>query len=115
MVLYWLAHSYAEYTGERLSDSEHFTFGAYISSARRELSVLYGAAVPLLALLVCWAVGAELSTGVAIGVWSSAIVIVAIELVAGLRAQLSVADLAKQTAFGALLGVLVLLLRVVLH
>ena len=68
MVLYWLAHSYAEYTGERLSDSEHFTFGAYVSARGRELSVLYGAAVPLLALLICWAAGAPLSTGVAIGV-----------------------------------------------
>ncbi len=115
MVLYWLAHSYAEFTGERISESEHFEFVAFLRSARRELSVLGGAGVPLLVLLVCWAVGAPLSTGVSAGIWAAAAVIVAIELALGLRAELSGRDLAKQTAFGALLGVLVLLLRVILH
>lgn len=115
MVLYWLAHSYAEYTGERLRISDHFAFGAFLASAQRELSVLLGAAVPLVVLLICWAAGASLETGVAAGLWASAASIVVIELVAGARAELSAPDLAKQAAFGALLGVGVLLLRVVLH
>lgn len=115
MVLYWLAHSYAEYTGERLRDSDRFAFGAFVDSARHELSVLYGAAVPLVVLIVCWMAGASLTTGVEAGLWASAASIVAIELVAGLRAELSATDVAKQTAFGAVLGVGVLLLRVVLH
>ena len=115
MVLYWLAHSYAEYTGERIRASGDFAFGAFIGSARHELSVLYGAAVPLVVLIGCWVAGAPLSTGVLAGLWASVASIVVIELAAGLRAELSAADLVKQTAFGALLGVGVLLLRVVLH
>ncbi len=115
MVLYWLAHSYAEFTGGRISEGEQFEFVAFARSTRRELSVLGGAGVPLIVLLVCWAAGASLSTGVSAGIWTAAAVIVAIEVVLGLRAELSGRDLARQTAFGALLGVLVLLLRVVLH
>jgi hypothetical protein len=115
MVLYWLAHSYAEFTGERISDGEHFTFAEFVRSSRRELSVLYGATVPLFVLLICWATGASLTTAVSAGIWAAVVVIVALEVVLGLRADLPARELAKQTAFGALLGALVLLLRVVLH
>jgi len=66
-------------------------------------------------LLIFWSGGAHLSTAVSAAIWTSAAMIVIIELVIGVRAQLSGRDLVLQTAFGALLGLLVLALRVVLH
>jgi len=66
-------------------------------------------------LLIFWAAGAQLSAAVSAAIWTSAVMIVIIELVIGVRAQLSGRDLVLQTAFGAMLGLLVLALRVVLH
>ena len=115
LLLYWLAYSYAEFTGQRLQNGEPFEFGELATAAVKELSVLIGASVPLFVLLIFWAAGARLSTAVSAAIWTSAAMIVIIELVIGVRAQLSGRDLVLQTVFGALLGLLVLALRVVLH
>jgi len=115
LLLYWLAYSYAEFTGQRLQKGEPFEFGELAAAAVKELSVLIGASVPLFVLLIFWAGGAHLSTAVSAAIWTSAAMIVIIELVIGVRAQLSGRDLVLQTVFGALLGLLVLALRVVLH
>jgi hypothetical protein len=115
LLLYWLAYSYAEFTGRRLEKGEPFEFGELAAAAVKELSVLIGASVPLFVLLIFWAAGAQLSAAVSAAIWTSAVMIVIIELVIGVRAQLSGRDLVLQTAFGAMLGLLVLALRVVLH
>ena len=65
MILYWIAHSYAEFTEERVEDHEPFTLTGMLLMATRELTVLIGAAVPFTMLLVCWAVGASLSKAAA--------------------------------------------------
>lgn len=115
LMLYWLAHSYAEFTGRRLEEGKAFTLMGLAQATVREFSVLIGAAIPLVVLLVFWALGAHLTSAVTAAIWTSAVMIVIIELVVGLRAELTGRDLARQTAFGAVLGVLVMVLRVVLH
>jgi hypothetical protein len=115
LLLYWLAYTYAEFTGQRLEKGEPLEFGDLGNAAVKELSVLVGASIPLFVLLVFWAVGAPLATAVSAAIWTSAAMIVVIELVVGIRAQLSGRELVMQTAFGAFLGLLVLTLRIVLH
>ncbi len=115
LVLYWLAHSYAAFTGERLERGEPFRYPALARTASHELAVLYGAALPLLVLLIFWATGNRLATGVTAAIWSAVAMIVAAEVTIGIRADLKGGELARQTSVGALLGVLVLALRLVLH
>ena len=69
----------------------------------------------MLALLVDWAFGVSLDTAVLTAVITSAVVIVLLELAAGLRAKQSGLELVVQTLFGAMLGVLIIALRLVLH
>jgi hypothetical protein len=115
LLLYWLAYSYAEFTGQRLEKGEPFEFGELATAAVKELSVLIGASIPLFVLLIFWAAGARLATAVSAAIWSSAAMIVIIEFVVGLRASLTGRQLVMQTGFGAFLGLLVLTLRIVLH
>ena len=115
LILYWLAHSYSQFTGERLEQHEGFSLRALLLSATHALTVLIGASVPLMALLGCWVFGASLDAGVIAAVWTSAGMIVAIEVVVGVRAELTGRELLAQTLFGALLGLLVVALRVLLH
>jgi hypothetical protein len=115
LLLYWLALSYAEFTGQRLEKSEPFRIAGLVQAMARELSVLIGAAIPLLVLLVWWAAGAQLATAINAAIWTSALTILLIEVLSGLRAQLSGRDLVLQTALGAVLGLLVTSLRIVLH
>jgi hypothetical protein len=115
LLLYWLAYSYAEFTGQRLEKGEPFEFGELATAAVKELSVLIGASIPLFVLLIFWAAGARLATAVNAAIWTSAAMIVVIEFVVGLRASLTGRQLIMQTGFGAFLGLLVLTLRIVLH
>jgi hypothetical protein len=115
LLMYVLAHAYAGYTGERLESGEPLSLTGLGRSIAREAWLLIGAGVPLLAVLLAWGLGASLSTAVTAAVWTSAGMLLVIELVAGIRAGESGRDLAAQTALGALLGALVIALRLVLH
>jgi hypothetical protein len=115
MIVYWLAVSYATFTGERVRDEEGFTVANFARAALHELSVVCGAVGPLLAVLVCWAVGAALPTAITAAVWTAVAIIIAIEVGIGIRAELTGKQLVVQTGMGVLLGLLVVALRVLLH
>ena len=115
MLVYWLAHSYAEYTGERISAGERITAGGLLRAAGHGLPVLIGAVVPFVDLLICWALGATLDTAVLSGIWVAVAIIVLAEVVIGIRSKLRGRELVVQIAFGALLGLLVIAVRVLLH
>jgi hypothetical protein len=115
LLAYWLTISYAEFTGERLERGEPFEYAAFGRAAVHELALLYGAAVPLLVLLVFWAAGAALTTAVSAAIWFAAAAVVATEVVIGIRAELTGRELARQSAVGAVLGLLIIAIRVLLH
>jgi len=115
LLLYWVAHSYAEFTGERVGSSEPFTYQGLVRTATRQLAVLLGAALPLVAILICWIVGATLNTAVSVGIWTSVAIVIGTEVAIGVRAELTGRELIIQTSVGALLGLLVVALRVLLH
>lgn len=115
LVLYWLAHSYAEFTARRLRRSDPLTFGALAQTMAYELSILVSAAIPLLTLLVWWLVGARLASAVTAAIWAAAAMTMLIEVAAALRAKQSGRELVVQITFGLLLGALVIAMMLVLH
>lgn len=115
MILYWIAHSYSEFAAERMQEHEPFTYMGMIANATRELTVLIGAAIPFSVLLVCWVVGASLTVAVAAASWASAGIVIATEVVIGLRAKLTGRELVVQTVVGAVLGLMIVAVRVLLH
>jgi hypothetical protein len=115
IVIYWLAVAYAEYVGHRAGGGEHFMVGGLVTAARHELPVMAGAVGPLVALAACRLTGAPLHLGVTIAVWSAVVIIIATELVLGIRSHLDGVDLVVQTGFGMLVGIAVIGLRLLLH
>jgi hypothetical protein len=115
ILLYWLAHAYSEFTEHRLERSQALNLAILGRTLGHELSILGGAAAPLVAVLVCWAAGATVSTAVTAALWTSAAMILGIETVAGIRAKLTGRELAAQVGLGTVLGLLVITLRFILH
>jgi membrane protein YqaA with SNARE-associated domain len=115
LTLYWLAHSYAEFTQRRVSHEAPLKLHGLLETMAHELSILFGASFPLLALLICWLAGTTLGTAVTIATWTSAGMVVVIELAVGFHERLKPRDFAAQTALGILLGLLVIALRTLLH
>jgi hypothetical protein len=115
LLVYWLAHSYAELLGGRLTAHERLTVSGLGRALGRDWAIVRGAGAPLLALLLAWAVGASQETGVTVGLWTCVASLLAFELLAGLRARAQPAELALELCIGAAMGFGVILLRVILH
>src|SRR5436305_11945721 len=115
MMLYWLVHSYTAYTDRRLERRQPLTFGGLIQTLVQELMIVAGAVPPLVALLICWAAGTRLSTAVNAGVYTSAGMIVLVEVAAAVRAELSGRELVAQNSVGVLFALIVVALNVVLR
>ncbi len=115
MALYWLVHAYTEYTERRVERSQPLTLGGLVQTLVQELMIMAGAVLPLLAVLLCWAADATLSTAVNTGVYTSAVIIVLIEVGAAVRAELSGRELVAQISFGAFFGLVVIVLNVLLR
>ncbi|HWX44188.1 MAG TPA: hypothetical protein VNY52_02580 [Solirubrobacteraceae bacterium] len=115
LVIYWLAHSYAELLGHRLTDRTHLTTRDLGRALARDRTIVQSASVPLLALLACWALGASQETAVTVALWACAACLLAFELLAGLRTRARPAELLLEGCVGAAMGLGVLALRVILH
>jgi hypothetical protein len=113
--LYWLAHAYATVLGRRLSGQERLTSGSLGRALVHDLALIRGAAIPLLVLLIAWATGAAQATAVSAALWSAVASLVAFELLAGIRSRSTPGELALEVSVGAVLGIGMLALRIVLH
>ena len=114
-LVYWMALSYSEFTGERAASGEPFELRGFWRSAKHELAVIQGGIVPFLVILVCWIVGASLTTALTLGVYTAAAMIVVTELVIGITTEQTGRELVIDTAVGVAFGVLVIAVKVILH
>lgn len=115
LITYWLALAYARFTGDRLEEKTGATIGLAARAAAHELTVFYGAALPFAALIAFWIGGASLDTAVLAAIFFADAAIIGAEVLIGVRAGLRGVALLQQAAIGAVLGVLVLGLRLLLH
>lgn len=94
---------------------QSFSLAGFFIALAGEITVVLGAGVPLIVVLICWAIGVPLANGIKAAVWASAAMILVYELVAGVRSGLSGSELVVQATLGAVLGVLLIVLRILLH
>ncbi|HTA15054.1 MAG TPA: hypothetical protein VK781_09380 [Solirubrobacteraceae bacterium] len=115
MLLYWVAHSYADVLGLRLSEQGRFGWGRLWLTFTRDWTIVKGASIPLLTLLVAWAAGAPQSTAIVAGVWAAVASLIAFELAAGVRSRAKPLELVLEALLGAAMGLAILALRALLH
>jgi hypothetical protein len=118
--LYWLAHAYADLLGHRLQTHERLSARALVRAFLDESAILTGASLPLLALLLAWALGAAQTTGVAAALWTSVASLIAFELLAGIRARagrspIGPGELVLEGGVGLAMGLAIIALKVILH
>jgi hypothetical protein len=113
--LYWLAHAYASVLGQRLATHERLTAGALGRTLLHDWAIVRGASIPLLALLLGWAVGAGREASVDAALWSTIAGLIAFELLAGVRSRATRRELALEVCVGVTIGVGILALKILLH
>ncbi len=115
LVVYWLAHAYALALGRRIEGSEALSLRSLREGLTDSASVMQGAILPMLALLLAWVAGVSSQTAIDAALWSTVAVLIALELLAGLRAKERPLELVLSCCVGAGIGVAVLALKVLLH
>lgn len=115
VVLYWFAHSYADVLGLRISEQRRVSWGELWHTFTQDWAIVRGASLPLLTLLVAWALGASQETAVAASVWMAVASLIVFELAAGLRSRAEPVELALQILVGATMGLAILALRALIH
>jgi hypothetical protein len=113
--LAWLARAYADLLGRRLERGERLTAAALVHALREDSAIVRGATVPLVVLVLAWALGATQQTGVTAALYSSIASLIALELLAGVRAGANARELALEAVVGATIGSAILALKVILH
>jgi hypothetical protein len=113
--IYWLAHSYSTVLGRRLSKQEHLTAGALARALGHDWSIIRGACIPLLTLLVAWAAGASETTAVDAAVWAAIASLVLFELLAVRRTGTTPRELALEGGFGVVMALAIFALKSLAH
>jgi hypothetical protein len=115
VVLYWFAHSYADVLGLRLSRKRLISWDELWDTFAQDWSIVRGASVPLLTLLVAWAAGASRETAMTAGIWTAVAALIGFELAAGMRSRAKPVEIALEVLVGATMGLALLALRALLH
>jgi hypothetical protein len=115
LLLYWLAHTYAGVTGDRLKSRDSLSWRSLWRSLAHEAAIAKGAALPVAVLLVLWTTPVTLNTAVLVALWTSAASLAFYEVVAAFRARIPARERVLQVLIGSLLGAGVLVVRLLLH
>ncbi len=115
LALFWLTGVYAHDLGDRLERRETIDLDHVRRSFVHELTIIEGGLIPVLALLIAWAVGASVTAGVTASIWATAATIIVLEVFAGWRAHLPARRLWLRICGGALMGLAIVVLKVLLH
>jgi hypothetical protein len=115
VALYWVTRLYTHLLGVRLRAKEPLGATLIWRSAVHELPVIEGAMTQMVVLLVAWATGASLTSGVNVTIAATVISMVLLEIAAGWRTKPRQAAIWLRVALGVLMGLAVVAVKVVLH
>jgi hypothetical protein len=115
VVLYWLTSLYTHILGVRLRTDEPLNGPLIWRSVVHELPVIEGAVSPVVVLLLAWVTGAPVSSGVRVAVFATALSIVVLEIAAGWRAKPRGPNIWLRAGVGAIAGLGLVAVKVVMH
>lgn len=115
VAIYWLAHSYSTVLGRRLEHQRKLTLAGLGRALEHDWGIVRGGSIPLIAILICWALGASQETAVNVAVWTAVFSLIAFELLAGIRARSTRRELALEGCVGVAMGLAILALKTLAH
>lgn len=113
LLLYWVVHAWSQDSGSRLAERRAFAWAPFAEALRDEWSIMRGASVPILSVIIAGLSGATDRRAVFVGTLVAAVMLVVFELSVAVRGRLSPKQVAVQAAAGALFGMALIGLRFV--
>jgi hypothetical protein len=114
-IVYWLAHVYVDAVGGRFHDLEHSTLERLGEALRTNTEVLVGSLPPIAVFLVARILGAEVETAAEIALWFTVAILTCAGATAAFLAGVRGWRLVLETAVAGCFGLVVILLKYLLH
>jgi DMSO/TMAO reductase YedYZ heme-binding membrane subunit len=114
LCIYWIAHAYTHALERRAVDRRRLGLAALGRSLSAQRSILEGAIAPIIVLAVVRVVGASTHHAVLAALWTSALGVVALEVLAGAQARMGRTEILTQALFGSLLGLAIIAVKLLL-
>ena len=115
LVIYWFTHAYTHALGQGIDGDHRRLAVRLIPSARHETPILLGGLPALAACTAAILLGAELSTGMWIGLWFTVVLMAAYGYLAAHQAGVIGWRVGAETVFAAILGLFMVALNTLLH
>ena len=113
--VYWLAHSYAELVGDRITTGARPRLVDVRRLLGEQWPLVSASFVPLAVVGLAWASGSSRNNAVLAGLWASVLVLALWAYLAGRRAGLRTGELLLYVLLSAAFGLAVVLLKVFVH
>ncbi|MCB7135228.1 hypothetical protein [Cellulosimicrobium marinum] len=113
--IYWLAHVYVDAVGGRFTDPEHSTGQRLAEALRTNTGVLVGSVPPILVFIGARALGIDVPGAAFVALWFTVAVLAGTGAYAAARAGDRGWRLVGETCVAAGFGLVVILLKVLLH
>jgi hypothetical protein len=114
VAVYWIAHLHAETIGSALTHRHH-PFTAIRHAFWETLPIAGASVLPLGVLLLCKLFGADLTTAAWLAMIASIVLLTVYSYIAGARGGLDLSGRLASAGAGAVVGLLVVLLKASLH
>lgn len=114
VVVFWLAHAYTDTLGSVISAGPGKTV-SFRTGLRKEWPIVESAIAPAAALLICTGLGANPSTAIVVAVVTADVELVGWAFLAARRAGLTGVHRVVASVVGALLGLALVALKVLIH
>lgn len=114
-ITYWLAHVYVDAVGGRFRDHQHSTGWRLAHALRNNTGVIVGSLPPMIVFAVCRLFGLDLPTSAWTALWFTVALLGGVGFYAAHRAGARRWALAGETAIAVGFGMVIILLKIVLH
>lgn len=114
-VTYWLAHVYVDAVGGRFRDHEHSTGWRLAHALRNNTGVIVGSLPPMIVFAVCRLLGWDLTASAWAALWFTVALLGGVGCYAAHRAGARRWSLAGETAVAVGFGLVIILLKIILH
>ncbi|WP_131749244.1 hypothetical protein [Frankia sp. Cppng1_Ct_nod] len=115
VIVFWLSHGYADLIGDRLNAGTRPSLREVNRSLARNWPIVQAAVVPTAALIIAAVAGATVENAQAAALWTSTALLAVWGIVAGRACRLHGWGLALHAGGSALLGLVMIFLKVLIH
>lgn len=115
VLVYWAAESYADVLGEQIAEERRSTWRRVWELLRLGWPLVEASYVPLVVLLIAWAVGASTTAAITAGLVTNALLLVALGWIASIQIEKSLPVRIAAATFAGAFGMIMIGLKTILH